>query len=341
MTGHPLAPDFRHLHHLTDAIGLHEHALYAMPRPEHGYCVDDVARALVVVTRAQGHSGLTGLRGLYLDFVLRAMDESGQLANRRDRHGRWTDSPTLEDHWGRGMWALGVVTGQATDPDHRDRARAAFLRAAHQRSPWPRARAYAGLGAAAVLSSDPGCTPALDLLCDAAARSPRPVADLAWPWPEPRLTYANAVLPELLIAAGHAMQDATLLEDGLALLAWLLSVQERHGHLSVVPASGWGPADLAVDLPGFDQQPIEVAALTEACERAHAVTGEPRWRAAVERAADWFLGANDVGAVLHDPRSGGGFDGLERHGVNLNQGAESTLALLSTWQLVSTVAVRP
>ena len=35
---------------------------------------------------------------------------------------------------------------------------------------------------------------------------------------------------------------------------------------------------------------------------------------------------------MHDPVSGGGFDGLERFGRNENQGAESTLALLSTLQ---------
>jgi hypothetical protein len=34
-----------------------------------------------------------------------------------------------------------------------------------------------------------------------------------------------------------------------------------------------------------------------------------------------------------DPVTGGGFDGLERHGASVNQGAESTLAWLSTLQI--------
>jgi hypothetical protein len=33
-----------------------------------------------------------------------------------------------------------------------------------------------------------------------------------------------------------------------------------------------------------------------------------------------------------DPDSGGGYDGLEDGSVNLNQGAESTLAMISTLQ---------
>jgi hypothetical protein len=35
---------------------------------------------------------------------------------------------------------------------------------------------------------------------------------------------------------------------------------------------------------------------------------------------------------MFDPGTGGGYDGLERHGRNENQGAESTLAMLSTAQ---------
>ena len=47
----PADPPFRHLHRLTDHIGLLEHAEGIVPRHEHGYCVDDVARGLVVVCR--------------------------------------------------------------------------------------------------------------------------------------------------------------------------------------------------------------------------------------------------------------------------------------------------
>ena len=35
---------------------------------------------------------------------------------------------------------------------------------------------------------------------------------------------------------------------------------------------------------------------------------------------------------MWDPSTGGAFDGLQSDGANLNQGTESTLALLSTMQ---------
>ena len=46
----------------------------------------------------------------------------------------------------------------------------------------------------------------------------------------------------------------------------------------------------------------------------------------------WFLGDNDTQIPMFDPGTGGGYDGLERDGRNDNQGAESTIALISTLQ---------
>ena len=45
-------------------------------------------------------------------------------------------------------------------------------------------------------------------------------------------------------------------------------------------------------------------------------------------AFEWFLGGNDLGLDLYDAKSGGCCDGLQEDRVNLNQGAESTLAFL-------------
>jgi hypothetical protein len=205
--------------------------------------------------------------------------------------------------------------------------------------------AYAGLGAGAVLERYPGHGAARLLVADA-ARAVDPVADShaldnRWPWPEPRLRYANAVLPEVLLAAAVALGDMTLRAHGLALLEWLLATEtvqaEGQSRLSVTPVGGWAPGETR---PALDQQPIEAAALAEAAARAWSLTGEQRWREAVLLCEDWFDGRNDLGVTLADPVSGGCCDGLTRHGRNENQGAESTLALLATRQLARRVGSR-
>jgi hypothetical protein len=189
--------------------------------------------------------------------------------------------------------------------------------------------AFAALGAAEVFALDPGHRPARELLSDAADRLTMGPGGGAWPWPEARLTYANGALPEAMIAAGAALERPALLQHGLELLAWLVDHETVDGHLSVVPTGGAGANDVR---PWFDQQPIEVAALADACARAAVVDGHPRWAAGVGAAVNWFLGDNDTQVPMWSPETGGGYDGLEAGGVNMNQGAESTLALLSTFQ---------
>ncbi len=65
-----------------------------------------------------------------------------------------------------------------------------------------------------------------------------------------------------------------------------------------------------------------------AAEAAFQATGDERWRAVMYRAYGWFVGQNDLGIPVADADRGGCFDGLMRDGVNLNQGAESTLMWL-------------
>lgn len=323
-------PRFEHLLHLSDNRATFEHALFGEPRPEHGYCTDDVARVLVVASREPAPTpGLRRLEEVSLRFLGDALDFDGASRNRMDHRGRWHGRAGVEDAWGRSLWALGTAAARGHSERVRQTARCHFERAAHERSPWPRAMAYAALGAAEVLAVD-GDDPAARRLLHAAVEW-LPAARLGdpWAWPEDRLTYANAVLPEAMIAGGVALDREDLLRDGLGLLTWLLDHESAAGHLSVTPAGGGGAGDAG---PRFDQQPIEVAALADAFARAATADPEGPWTEAVGRAVRWFLGRNDGGHVMWDPETGGGYDGLQPGGPNLNQGAESTLAVLSTLQ---------
>jgi hypothetical protein len=323
-------PSFAHLARLTDDTGLFEHARHAIARRQHGYCTDDVARGLVVTSREPDPpAAVLRLAECYLAFLTHAQDEAGAFHNRLAYDRRWTDEPGLGDCWGRALWGLGTAAAHSPAPWIRDEALLSFALGAVRRSPHPRAMAFAGLGAAEVLRDDPDHTAASLLLADAAAAVGVPGDSPEWPWPQQQLTYANAALAEVLIAAGHLRDDGPLLASGLRMLAWLRDIQTTDGWLSVVPVSGWQR-----DAPRarHDQQPIEVAALADACATAAAATGDRGWDAGVRQAEAWFLGKNDAGMAMWDPATGGGYDGLAPHGPNLNQGAESTLALISTLQ---------
>ena len=324
------APDFSHLVRLTDDTGLFEHARHAIARRDHGYCTDDVARGLMVTSReVEPSATVLRLAECYLAFLTHAQDTHGAFHNRMGHDRRWNDQAALGDWWGRALWGLGTAAARSPKSWIRQEARAGFTAGARCRGPAPHSMAFAGLGAAEILRADPDDDRAAALLDDAAYAVGTPCLNSAWPWPQDRLTYANAAIAEVVIAAGHLLGDDRRLAAGLHMLTWLADIQVTDGRLSVLPAAGWqrGTARFR-----HDQQPIEVAALADAAVTAAAATGHPAWHVLMDRAVGWFLGDNDIGVAMWDPATGGGFDGLTLHGPNQNQGAESTLALISTLQ---------
>jgi hypothetical protein len=323
-------PSFAHLARLTDDTGLFEHARHAVVRREHGYCTDDVARGLLVTSREPAAPPkVLRLAEGYLTFLTHAQDGDGAFHNRLGYDRRWADQPGLGDWWGRALWGLGTAAVRSPAGWIREEALVAFTLGAARRSPAPHAMAFAGLGAAEVLRGDPGNALAATLLADAAGAVGWPASDPQWSWPAPHLAYASAALAEVVIAAGHLLGDVARTAAGLRMLGWLLDVQQLDGRLSALPAAGW---QRDTRRARFDQQPIEVAALADACATAADATGDGGWYDGVAQAVDWFLGDNDVGAAMWDPDTGGGYDGLTALGPNLNQGAESTLALIATLQ---------
>ena len=331
VTGVVPPPPFRHLLRLTDDTGILEHAYGPLPKRWHGYCVDDVTRALIVVCRQPLPSAdLVAAAETYLAFVTHAQVRDIGFHNRLSYDRVWHDDVDTLDWWGRGLWALGTAAARAPHAWMRDVAMERFESGARLRSHEVRAMVWAGLGAAEVLAADPAHDIAAELLDEAAATIGTPAEDPNWPWPQDRLTYGNAALPEVLIAAGDAAGDDELLDHGLRMLGWLLDTETRDaGHLAPTPHVGWTRGEPRAD---FTQQPIEAASMADACARAFDVTGDPRWLRGLRRAVEWFLGDNDLRLPMLDATTGGCFDGLREDGRNPNQGAESTIALISALQ---------
>ena len=326
------APSFAHLERMSDKTGVFEHAELTEPRREHGYCTDDVARALIAVMREPHRTPeLERLVATYFAFLERAQLADGGFHNRLSVDGRWLDEVGPDDTIGRALWALGVVAAGAASRTQRERARAMFEAGGGFHTLSPRANAFTVLGACELLAARPQrpseC--AWELLEAAAGRLGWLAPDADWPWPEARLAYANAVLAEARVAAGSTLGDDALVVEGLELLSWLVETETSDDHFSFTPVGGWAPSE---PRPAFDQQPIEAAAMTDACAKAFDVTGDPLWASRGIRATAWFLGANDVGVPLFDAVSGGCKDGLMPDGANENQGAESTLALITALQ---------
>ena len=320
---------------MTDGVGILQHAIGSRPDPAHGYCVDDVARALQVDLlhgRALGWAAVVPTAERALTFLAEAYDPgSGRLGNFRSIDGSWIGGIGSNDSYGRAVLALGEVIATAPDDRLVEAASALLdqvLPAARELTS-PRADASVILGCAATLPSATGGLPATVLtllatrLHDRFERRSMP----DWPWPEVSLTYENALLPRALIVAGRILDSERMVATGLRSLDWLIDVQTApDGHLSPVGNEWWPRGGRKSQ---FDQQPIEATTLLLAAEAAHALTGSARYLDAMERSYAWFLGGNDLGLYVADPARGACCDGLEATGVNRNEGAESTLMWLT------------
>jgi len=329
--------NLNHLRALTDDTGILQHARFLTPDRERGYCTDDNARALIVAATNwhlfQDESVLPLIR-TYLAFVNHAIHpKTGEVRNLMSYDRRWLEGAASEDSHGRTLWALGhcvaygpsdIVSSHATRLFNLVLPHASAFRS-------PRAAAYSVLGCLKYLRRFGGDTGARAIACNLAYRLAdqlRNNADKDWVWFEDILAYANARLPQALIATGNLLKDRELLHNGLKSLEWLLTVQTdpSGGHLSLVGCNGWYRR--GKEKARFDQQPVEIPGLVDACHEAFLATDDEKWLLEMERCFGWFLGRNDVGELVCDPKSGGCHDGLGPSGVNDNEGGEATLSWL-------------
>ncbi|MBN2130100.1 MAG: glycosyltransferase family 4 protein [Sedimentisphaerales bacterium] len=331
------ALDPRHLIELTDDVGILQHASFSVPDRDHGYSTDDQARALMVAVKAGrrfpdaadwGH-----LSAIYLGYLLYAFDRNTQrFMNFMDYARSWSRQVATEDVHARALWALSHVVQDAPDEGKRGLACRLLDEAVPAVSSFGslRARAFALLAVDIYLRRYPGASLFLRqrrCLAEALAGEFRDKASADWVWPEDALTYANARVPHALIVAGKGLGDSEIVARGLDALHWLDRLQTgEDGHFVPVGNRGWFKR--GAERARFDQQPIEAYTMIDACLAAYTATGEKLWVKSAQRAFDWFLGRNDLRQALYDYGTGGCHDGLGPDGVNLNQGAESTIVWL-------------
>jgi glycosyltransferase involved in cell wall biosynthesis len=330
----PLRPDISAVERMSDATGMLQHSIFSVPDRRHGYCIDDNARALILMSKIEQIDETLRDKWtcVYAAFVQYAWNpDVRRFRNFMNFDRTWCEDVGSEDSNGRALWALGVTARDAKALKHRDWASALFDATASIALELgsPRARAFAMLGAAAMLDAHPGHPLSREIL----TRFGSELIELLdgnrrpeWSWFEIVLAYDNARLPEALLRAGVALGRSEFTSVGLETLEWITQQQTSpEGRFRAVGTESFG-REYAPPLK-FDQQPLEAQATVEACVAAHEATGDARWVEEAERAYRWYLGANDLDLPLASAQDGGCFDGLMPHGLNRNQGAESILAL--------------
>jgi len=330
-----------HLHVLTDYTGILQHAKYNVPDRNHGYCTDDNARALLLSVMLQNEiqdvDELNRLTSIYLSFIDYAYNpESGKFRNFMNYERGWLDKEGSEDSIGRTAWALGFTSAYTNVCNFYHHSNYLFGKVVPQIEmlSHPRALSYAILGLAhhakahgeaAVIERLEYYTKRLNALFDK-------TIDEEWLWFDEKVSYANSRIPHAMIHAGIYLKDEGVIQRGLKVLDWLITKQFSNEIFSPIGNDGWlTPQGKAP----FDQQPLEANGMIDACLQAEEYKKDGTYADYALKAFYWFTGENDCAQPVYDFATGGCRDGLHPGGVNLNQGAESTISWLMSLMSIS------
>lgn len=323
-----------HIQRLTDDTGIIQHAKYGIPNLKEGYCLDDNARALLMVLmtyKRNKHPLALKLSPTYLSYINYMQNDDGAFRNFLSFNRNFLDEVGSEDSFGRAIWSLGYLLGNAPNDAYYQTGHEIFFAAAPNFIQLKSIRSIANtmVGVCHYLKSNPsdeGMIHILRLLTDRLINDYYINRVDDWRWFESLLAYDNAFLPLALLHAAEFIKDERIVEVGLESMEFLTEVTLEKGYLSIVGNENWYKQNS--EQSKFAQQPLDALAMVLMFHQAFRITRDTEFVTKLYTSFMWFLGENDLRISLYDFETKGCCDGLESYGINRNQGAESTLAYL-------------
>ncbi|MFH6998619.1 glycosyltransferase [Flavobacterium sp. FlaQc-57] len=340
----------KHIKRLTTDLGIIQFSKISVPDLESGYTLDDNARALIAICMhyklTQDKEDLAYIL-IYLDFIIRCQQPKGDFINYVDQENRehieQNAEVNLEDSNARAIWALGTVISNA------DILPEAISKKASQcllnSLKWaetiqsPRSIGFATKGLYLYHTAVPNLyVSAIINKLNAKLLSNYEIhATNDWKWFENYMTYGNGILPESMLFAFLTTNKPIYKKVALDSLDFLMSKMFTNKTFKVISNNGWLHKDS--EPHEYGEQPIDVAYTIHTLNSFYNAFGTAEYRQKMKIAFNWFLGKNHLGQIMYNPISGGGYDGLEKENVNLNQGAESTVCYLNARLLMENLKI--
>ncbi len=340
-------PSLQHLQELTDDTGIFEFASYDIADKKHAYCTEDNARALVAALmfnrKYPSDKTAVKLAKTYMSYLLYALDDKeGNFRHRLDFQRNSHDWVT-EDAYGRAIWGLGYALAYPINDSMGKLAKKMFKKTFFRSKDliWPRAKTYTILGlhyylqahassdnsASSIKPSIKDVKKRLIYLSDSLINLYKKNSSEDWQWFEKTMTYDNAKMPLALFLAYEHTKNKKYLDIAGKTLDFLIEANFQGGKMMrVIGNNGWYSKGKKPAV--YDQQPIDAAAMVEACAQAYIITGRKEYKEKMIQAFQWFLGNNITGKPIYDFTNGGSKDGIAKIGVNENEGAESSIEVL-------------
>jgi glycosyltransferase involved in cell wall biosynthesis len=329
-----------HIKRLTDDTGIIQHAKFGIPNLKEGYCLDDNARALLMVLMAYRQTKderALNLAPIYLSYVHYMQNKDGTFRNFLSFSRNFLDETGSEDSFGRTIWALGYLLANAPNDAYYQTGKLIFFDASpnFEKLQSIRGIANAMLGISYYLRSNPSDDSMTERLRNLAGKLIKQYEDnssSSWKWFERLLAYDNGILPLALLHSADVLNDDKITGIALETMNFLTGITLKDGYLSIVGNEKWYKKEGERSM--FAQQPVDALAMVLMYHQAFHLTKDKEYLTKLFSCFMWFLGENDLRMNLFDFETKGCCDGFESYGVNRNQGAESSLAYLISHLIV-------
>ncbi len=327
-----------HLRRMTDSFGMFQFAKLTHPDPDSGYTIDDNARSLIAAAKIYQNTHnrpALHLTETYLRFINHCQNGNGSFINYvtydQEPNHQLNHSESMDDANSRTVWALStIVTLTHLPKPLRQEAGRMLQKWLEQGNRVHSLRSHAflikGLSQLKPQHNIPNSHQHLEKSAKFITKSYQKHSSPDWPWYENTLTYANGILPEALFLAYKTLHHPSYLKIATNSLDFLISNNFQGPIYVPIGQNGW--YQKGSQRQYFDQQPEDVAAMVQSLKTAYLVTKKKKYQNLMYKTFYWFLGNNLLGKLVYDKKTGGCHDALTPLGVNLHQGAESTVSYL-------------
>jgi hypothetical protein len=258
-------------------------------------------------------------------------NKNGTFRNLLGFNRNFLDKVGSDDSFGRAIWALGYLLGNAPNDAYYQTGRLVFFDASPNFKKLQSIRGIANtmVGISYYLRSNPSDDSMIEKIRNLAYKLIKHYEENSspdWKWFEPLLAYDNGMLPLALLHSAEILNDDKITETAMETMNFLTEITLKDGYLSIIGNEKWYKKNGERSM--FAQQPIDAMAMVLMFYQAFHLTKDKKYLNKLFISFMWFLGENDLRMSLFDFETQGCCDGFESYGVNRNQGAESLLAYL-------------
>ena len=313
----------------TDDVGIFQHSNFGVPDRNHGYTTDDNARALILAVMLYekfGEEKYLKLILTYLSFVFHALNSDGMFKNFMNYERVFLELQGSEDCFGRCIWAMGRTISSPSVPQNMKNTCQHILKEASKNIKIinsPRAKAYTIVGLSFVGDSEETLS-YIDLLAIALTKQYKIYKDETWHWFEDSMTYGNAFFPWSLFCAYRRLGKECYFETAKESMDFLERIVMKPDYFKPIGCNGWllkgmKPAE-------YDEQPIEACEMVFAYMEYYKNINDEKYLVNALKCFNWYKGKNSKNISLIDDETGACYDGINKEGLNLNQGSESIVS---------------